>query len=1189
MTLLTSRNLSRFVIFNYKANCRVFTTQIEKAMKLTFILLTVALLHVSATGLSQNVTISVKNAPVEKVFRAIQEQTGMGFLYAKDLVKDAGKVTMDVKNIPVSEALRKCFTDQPLAFNIQNNTIVITKKPEDEFTKVINQYTLANIRGSVIDQDGNPLADVSVTIKGSKTGTTTDANGEFLLAGIDGNSTLVFSIIGYASETVSLKGKNNIKVSLSRIIKQQNEVIIIGYGSVQKKDLTGSVSVISPKDIQDIPFNTVDNALAGKAAGVQVTKSDGTPGGAVRIRVRGSSSLLGGNDPLYVIDGVPMQIQSNYVNPGYTLSSPLGSVVGGGNPVASNVGISGLSAAYINGLNNLGGLNPDDIESITILKDASSTAIYGSKGANGVVIVTTKRGKNDMEPVISGSYYTTISTPYNEPKLLNASQFKSLLTEAAQNQQAFVSNIGFPLSPNADGILNHPDVFFGTANTDWIKAVTRNTVSHNAELSVQGGSRSSKYFSSISFNTTPGIVKATDFQRVSGKLNLENTISPKLRFITNAILGYTNQNIGDNAYAQALLARPDYAPYDNAGNLLNFDQQAQQASNFTNPVALLTATNNAKTFSMLGSLSLIYDFTKDLQFKSSGSLNFMTYNQRNFTPSYLDLGSAYGNVANQGGIGSNSNRRFSNWFLENTLTYNKSFNDKNALTLLVGQSYETKKASYFSATAAGYPNNTVLTSLSSAVTPLYYSGDDPSKPQSYLLSFYARANYSLMDKYLFTFTGRADGSSKFGPQNKYGFFPSGAVAWRLSEEKFLKDVSWINEIKFRGSYGLTGTQNIGDQMYRTLFSPSSYAGTSTLVPTQLGNNNIKWESTKESDAGLDISLFKNRFSATVDYFHRQTSGSLLSFPVAPSSSYSSLLTNAVGIRNTGLEISLAGDIIKTKNFIWSGSVNATFSKSIVTDLNPLADLTQIGSQSGLETQTNFYGGNTTLIKGQPLGILTGQIVTGIIKTADQRNAYRDSLGFYADYIPTAIGDPMYKLEGGSPAYNQIIGYGAPKYYGGITQAFTYKKCSLQFYFTYSVGGHLLWGNHASSTQFQGISNANVSMLDRYYSGNTNATQPQLLLDYSTSGSSNLDVFSSSYLKLRTLTFNYNLGKSKWMKGSGMKNVSVFASATNLFIITKYPGNDPEVSDDTFSVTGGYFDVSNYPSAKTYSIGVKASF
>jgi len=1162
-------------------------------MKLTTLILIIGLLQVSAKGFSQ-ITLNENNVSIKKVLASIEKQSGFHFFYNADQLKDE-KIDIRVSNATLDEALAQCFKNTPFAYKVLEKNVVIQQKlPAISESNTVSAAT-TEIHGVVRDDDGKPLAGVTVLNKISKKGAVTDAAGNYVIAAQKGD-VLVFSFVGYSAKEIKVGDYPLINVSMVMSTSNLNDVVVIGYGTTERKDLTGAVSTIAAADVKDVPFNTIDNALAGKAAGVQVTKSDGTPGGAVRIRIRGTSSLLGGNDPLYIIDGVPLQIKSDFVNPGFALSSPLGNAAAGGNPAVSDVGSSGLSSSFINGLNSLGGLNPDDIESITILKDASSTAIYGSKAANGVVIITTKRGKANTKPQILASYYSTVSAPYNAPKLLDATQFKELFTEAAQNQQSWDIISQSPLSTNADLILNHASNLFGTANTNWIKEVTRNTVSHNAELSVEGGGNSSKYFNSISYTSNPGIVKGTDFQRISGKINLENNITDKFRIITNIILGYTNQNLGDNAYAQALFARPDLSPYNANGSYLNFDEQGEAQTAFTNPVALLTATNNAKTFSLLGSLSGVYDITQNLQFKTSGSLNYNAYNQRNYTPSYLDLASTYGNVANTGGIGSNSNRRSTDWFWENTLTYNKQFNKNNSLNVLVGQSFETTKASFFSATATGYPNDNVLTGLSSAVLPLVVSGDDPTSPQSYLLSFYTRANYSLMDKYLFTFTGRTDGSSKFGINDKFGWFPSGAVAWRISQENFLKNVSWIDDIKLRGSYGLTGNQNIGDQMYRTLYSPKSYNGVSALIPTQLGNSGIKWETTKEADGGIDISLFKERLTATVDYFNKQTSGDLLSLPIAPSSSYTSLLTNAVGIRNNGWEVTVGGDVIRNSNFRWSASVNATFTQSIVTHLSSAADLSQIASQSGLETIQSHYGGNTTLIQGKPIGLITGRYVDGIIKTQAQADAYQKALGFLAPYFPAEIGDPMMRLDPSTaakgyeaPEVNIIIANGAPKYYGGITQNFAYKNFSLNLYFTYSVGGHLLWAEHAASTEPGALTNADVSMLDRYTPQNTNTNEPRLMLDYSTYGNSNLDVFSSSYLKLRTLTLNYNLSKLNWIKNAGLKNTTIFASATNLFTITKYPGSDPEVSDDPYSVASGYIDVNNYPQLRTFSIGIKTGF
>jgi len=1162
---------------------------ITRTMRLTAAILLIAVLHVSASGYSQRITLSMYDEPLEKVIKAIERLGNVEILYNNDLIRQVGHVTVVVKDAGVDEAMTMALARTRFNFKIVEGILIISPREAPAPVKPEAAAQPVELTGKVTGLDGKPLVAVSVVNKTRKYGTQTDAAGVFtILAGE--KDVIEFSIVGYGTQVYRVPVKAaNISIVMIPQASNLNEVVMIGYGSSQRKDLTGSVSSISGKDVQDIPFNTVDNAIAGKAAGVQVTKTDGTPGGAVRIRVRGTTSIIGGNDPLYVIDGVPMQVQSNYVSQGYDVSSPVG------NDIAGVGGASmGMSTAFVNGLNSLGGLNPDDIESISILKDASATAIYGAKAANGVVIITTKKGRKDSKPQITANYYTTVTSIMKKPKMLDAQQYKMLLTEAAVNDNAARDLAGRAHRPQADQIVNDPAHFFGANNTDWVKEVTRTNLSHTAEIAVQGGGSASRYYSSISFTSMPGIVRSTDYKRVVGKINLENDISKKFRILTNFNIGYTNQNIANGAYDQALKARPDYTAYDSTGNFFNFANVGYSYQGFQNPVAMLTAIDNSKTLSLLGSLSAVYDIIPGLQLKSTVSLNNQIYNQRLYTPSYLQIGSFYGNVSSNGGIGGNSNSRLADWFVENTVGYTKEWNEKHSLNILAGTSYETAKTSFFSATASGYPNDNVLNSLSSAITPLYTKGDEPSKPQSYLVSYYLRANYTFKDRYLFTFTGRTDGSSKFGPNNKFGYFPSGAIAWRLSKEKFLEHVDWIEDVKLRGSYGLTGNQNIGDQKYRTLYTPYSYAGNNALVPDQLGNPAVKWETTKQTDLGLDFSFFKSRLQGTFDYYNKQTDDALLSLPVPPSSSYTSLLGNVVGIRNRGIELMLQGDIVRTKDFRWNMSANISFNRSIITKLSKTAVLDgQLPNPTALEYQ------NTTLVEGQPLGLISGMKVTGIIKTQKELDDYKSKLGIFAGFIfpYLGLGDPTYQLDtvsyaayGASyPDFHVIIGSGAPKYFGGFTESFSYKNFDLNLYFLYSHGGKLMWGDDVSSTTFVGTSNANASMLKRYTPQNTGSDRPRLLLGDQLIYNTNLSIYNSSYLKLRTATLNYRFNKSGWMNKAGIQSAAVYVSATNLFTITKYPGNDPETSDDAYSVAGGYFDVSNYPAVRTFSMGVKITF
>ena len=1150
-------------------------------MKLTKLLLVMALALVCSDAWSQ-ITLKEKKAPLEKVLADIEKQTKYVFLYDPDELK-MGAITVEVKNASLPETLEKIFKGLPIEFTVVGNNVLLKKKPPEN-VKVISDIL---IHGKVVDSTGQSLPGVTVLNKRVKRGTETDTSGSYVLHGAKGD-VLRFSFVGYEDREVAVGDQPVVDMTLEVNSASRDEVVVIGYGSSKKKDLTGAISVVALQDMSEVPYNTFDNALAGKVAGVDVTKTDGTPGGMVRIRIRGSSSLLGSNDPLYVIDGVPVQVRNNFISPGYGVASPAADL-GNGSGGEGNA----LSGSFVNSLNPLGGLNPNDIASITVLKDASSTAIYGSKAANGVVIVTTKSGNSNAPARVTLDYSTTVASAYKTPKLLNPSQYKTLLTEAAQNGYVLDSVFGSYVYPEIPAILDSPG-FFGNANTNWIKTVTRTAVSQNVGLSVSGGGHASKYFTSLAYNNTPGVIDGTDFRRISGKMNLETQLAPGFQFAVNLLLGYTDQNIGDGAYTQALLARPDMPVRDATGNYTESTDPIASPLGIINPAALLTATNNGKTTTLLGSVSGTYSIVQELRLKSTVSLNMQDYNQRNFLPSYIDVDRTNGDAPNTGGIGSNANSRFADWFLENTLSYAKQFG-QNAVNAVIGQSYETTKYSYFQATASGYPNNTTLTGLSSASTPLTTTGEEPSGPQSYLLSFYARMNYNYQDKYMFTFTGRTDGSSKFGPDNKYGYFPSGAVGWRISQEKFLKNVGWINDLKLRGSYGLTGNQDIGDQMYRTLYTSATYNGSSALIPTQLGNQGIKWETTKEADAGLDLSLLADRLNATFDYYNRQTNDDLLWNPIAASSSYTELLENVVGLRNRGFEASVGGDIIRSKNIKWAASVNITWNSSLVTRLSGLAESYQIAGPSGFELvgdSLNSYGGNTTITQGKPLGLMEGTIITGLIKTQAQLDAYNNQLGSNAQYYGAGqIGAPMYKLNAGTASQGyeelapEIIGQGQPKYFGGMTQELRFKRFDLQCYFSFSHGGHLLWVEHVASMQFYGTNNADRLMLNRYTPENSNSNQPRLSWSPFNGPQTNLDVFSSSYFKLRSLTLNYQLN----VKKTSISKAEVFVSATNVFTITKYPGNDPETSDDPYSVTGGYIDAGNYPATRTFTFGLKVGF
>jgi TonB-dependent starch-binding outer membrane protein SusC len=1155
----------------------LISRQIWLSMKLIIFLMAAGFLQVSAEGYSQTVSISGKDIPLKKVFKAVKNQAGYVFFYDADLLRKAKPVTIDVKNAPVEKVLSETFKSQPFTWSIENKTITIIKKPVIENPAAPLPQTI-DVHGKVTDVDGKPLAGVSVVVveneKTTSKGTSTNSNGDFSFINVDENAKLRFSFIGYATQTISLNGRSTINVFLKVDVKEQDEVVVIGYGSVQKKDLTGSVASVNVEEIKNAPFVSIDQALAGKAAGVQVVQSDGSPGGMAKIRIRGGTSLLGGNDPLYIIDGIPVQIQNRYLQSAAEIVSPV-ERFGADDP--NNT----ISGSFTRGLNSLGGLNINDIESIDILKDASATAIYGSKAANGVVIITTKKGKMNQKPVLEANYYAGTSVPIKE-KLLNSSQYIAIMKEGAKNLNDARAAINIPPNAVANSILTDP-AFLGTANTDWLSLVLRNGFSQNADISVRGGGMASRYYTSLAYTSQNGAVLGTDFKRVAGKINLDNEITSRFRVISNLDYGFTTNNITNGMYTQAMYAPPTLPAYNPDGSvhvIQSSDVGAYDYEGYQNPLLLLNGVNKSNTVTLLGSLAGEYDILKSLKFRSLVSVNYSNYHQDNYTPSTTRIASNSGTTTTPG-IATQSQSGDVNLFFENTLTWNKQFNENNRINFLAGTSWQKSRFNSFSASGQGFPDDKYLNNLSSAalaLPPLGTSG------QSSLLSFYMRANYALYEKYLFTFTGRSDISSKFPQSNRTGYFPSGGVAWRVSEEKFLKNASWINELKLRASAGYTGTQNISDNLFYTLYSPASYAGTNAVIPSQLGNKDLKWETTLQKDAGLDIALFDSRIRAAFGLYEKTTDGVLYTTTVAGSSGFSSLVSNIAKIRNRGFEFDLRGDFVRQKDFQWTGAINISQNHSKV-----LA----ISNDLGVQKNGVVQFGNTALSVGQPLGVLYGKQFLGILKTQKEVEDYTNAnlLAFYGVYPYLGIGDPYYLLDAPEMGSykDTIIGHAEPKFYGGFTNTISYKNFSLIALLSFSYGGDILYLADVQNHDLVNRTNKSTRILDHWSTENPDSKYPRLLLGespYVYTASNN--VYDASYVKLKSVTLNYEFSK-KLLSKLKVRNASMYVSASNLFTITNYPGPDPEVSNDPYSIIGGYSDVGGYPTLKQYNVGLRFGF
>lgn len=513
------------------------------------------------------------------------------------------------------------------------------------------------------------------------------------------------------------------------------------------------------------------------------------------------------------------------------------------------------------------------------------------------------------------------------------------------------------------------------------------------------------------------------------------------------------------------------------------------------------------------------------------------------------------------------------------MTWDKEINENHRFNLLVGTSWEEHRSDFFSAAGKGYPDDKQLNNLSSAAHASKVQGATPESQNS-LLSFYARANYVWKDRYLFTFTGRADASSKFAPDNQYGFFPSGAIAWRISEENFLKRAEWIDEIKIRASMGKTGTQSIGDHMWRTLYTPVSYGDKNALIPSQLGNSSIKWESTVQKDLGIDFSFAQGRLGGTFGYYHKVTDGALLNMTPAPSSSYSTVVFNIAKIRNQGVEFDIHGDFIRKKHFRWTGALNISRNISKVLDING-------GPFSDPNNRDALNLGTSVVKEGEPLGLLYGRVATGIIKTEEQLAAAKEAFPYYTSFDPYLdLGDIAFEYEDGYWK-EDVIGRSTPDFFGGYTNTFTWKQFTLTALFTFSYGNDLIYQKDVSDSGMSSLANRGTRVLNHYSETNTSSNRPRSMWA-ATYMLTSLNVYDASYLKLKTLTLNYNLPASICQKVK-IKSASIYGTATNVFTLTSYPGPDPEVSDDPGSVIGGGRDASTYPTAKSYTFGIRIGF
>ncbi|WP_182921369.1 TonB-dependent receptor [Pedobacter planticolens] len=1061
----------------------------------------------------QKVSLNEKNANLEQVFQSIKKQTGYSFLYDATELIGAEKVTINVKDVALKDALDLCFKEQPLTYKIFEGTIVVKKKGSDE------QKAPVVIKGTVNDEKGSPIPGASVKVKGTTTVAITDNKGNYSITVSGENSILVFSYIGFAPQEVTVGNQTTITVNLIPQDMALGQVVVVGYGTQKRSDITGSVSSVKMKDLEGTPLRSVDQALQGRVAGVSFVQNSGMPGGGSSVRIRGGNSINGSNEPLYVIDGVPVFVSSTS---------------------------DGSS------LNPLNTISPSDIESMEVLKDASATAIYGSRGGNGVVLITTKRGAKNRTN-IALDIYSGFQNELERYKLLNAKQFETLANDASLAE-------GGPLV--YDPALN-------PVSTDWQNELFRDIAPMQSySLSASGGSDKSQYLATFNYFDQQGIIKSSDLERYSLRLNADYNISPAVKFGSSVTVSNVTTNRINAASLSSMSTTAPNLPIKQLDG--SYTQFNNQGNGFNNPVALINGYENKNgNFRGLGNAYISAEIIKGLTVRTMWGLDAVFSKNNTYMPQSVYTGSLVGGDAEI------TTGRNLTWLNENTVNYNKTFGN-HRFDILAGFTQQSSRLEVLTATAQGFLNdNTGSNNLglgSQALAQLPTS----STSGWTLLSWLGRVNYAFKDRYLLTLTSRYDGSSRFGKNNRWGFFPSAAFAWRGIEEDFIKNLNVFSDLKVRASYGLTGNQEgIGNYSALDLWGASNYVFdghvVSGITPTQISNQNLKWESTLQTDIGLEFGFFKNRLSFVIDAYHKKTRDLLLEVTVPASSGFTDGIKNVGSLENKGLEFTVNA-VPLDGAFKWNTGFNISFNKNKVLDL-------------GVEDEIIPSGLTTALLKvGQPVGNFLGYISNGLFQSDEEVLASSQGTA--------KPGDLRYIDFNGDGIINildrRVMGNAQPAFFGGFNNSFSYKGFDFSFFLQFVYGNEIYNLNRNVLLNLRGLQNQTIEALDRWTPTHKNTNIPRASSTRSDVEANNTYIEDGSYLRLKNVQLAYTL-PSSLTKRVKLQSVKIYSNVQNLLTFSNYSGLDPEVSRYASDNVRQGYDSGAYPSVRTITLGILAKF
>lgn len=1045
------------------------------------------------------------------------------------------------------------------------------------------------VKGQVYDGAGLTLPGVNVQVKGSTTGTITDVDGNFTISVPDTKSVLVFSFIGFTTQEIKVGNQTTLKVILKDDLQQLDEVVVVAYGTARKGDLTGALTTMRPAGDEAMKAASIDNLLDGKVAGLVVNSASATPGAASSITIRGASSLRGDNQPLYVIDNVPQASTGEFAS-------------------------SGISGDFQIAQDPLASLNPADIEDITVLKDASSTAIYGSRGANGVILITTKKGKEGKAKInVSANF--TLAEPAELLKMMNLRQHalyrNSRATDEKNWQFHLVGDEVRYLFGDATGNYNpsDPNTYHLLQERNWQKEIYQTAFSQNYSVSLNGGSGKTTYYISANFKNIEGTVKQTGLKQGDMRVNLNTELSKSVS-LRVSLAGSLRQNdmmAGGNSLggATGAVSRTalDYAPFEMPEGDPNFNQEAKTTVfSWLNDYVDLA---DDKTFN--ASLDLTWKINKFLRYNLRTGGNLNTNERKRWYGMEL-----YQGMNNQGYL-SISDLDKSNYSVENLIMYNTKMGEWGHLDATAGVTYEDYN--FLNKNMLG----TNFSVMEMRENGMHMAGNreykTPLQKDYQLLSYLGRVNINLFEKYLITASLRADGSSKFVKSNRWGYFPSASVAWRVEQEEFMKDFKWLNQLKVRASYGVTGNQSIDpystfamygqDPSGNIIYADKNGNALNTMVITNLANNSLKWEKTASWNVGVDFGVFGSRLSGTLDFYQKKTTDLLIQRDLPGSAGFAKTYYNQGSLTNKGVEFSLNAHIIDHKDWKWDVSGNIGINRGEIGDLGMLpGQFGALGERVGYfgNSLGDHFGTGHVFLVGEAPGLFYGYVTDGIVQTSDVvegkgvRYTKADGTeGYYKTFMKQTpkAGDVKYvdRNEDGVVDDNDkdIIGNPNPDFTYGLQTSLSWKALTLKASFNGVQGRDILnTGNRYVNTPGNKSNNITAKAFDNMWT----PENPSNLFPSSTFEVQNMImdryVEDGSYFRCSDITLSYTLPKDLISK-IGMKNLSVFASVKNAFIITDYSGYDPEVNSFAFDGLRPGVDMNSYPTPRSYIFGLNLTF